>query len=118
MKRIIIVLLCLLLVNGMISVSASASNNESVAENTAIDNSGISETAESQTMQKNSASETQVNSANGIQENSGDETQVNTQTALKIDNRNVYEGMDKAYSKGYTPVVKKNKAIVILPLES
>lgn len=117
MKRIIIVLLCLLLVNGMISVSASASNNESVAENTAADNSGISETAESQTTQKNSASETQVNSANGIQENSGDETQVNTQTALKIDNRNVYEGMDKAYSKGYTPVVKKNKAIVILPLE-
>ncbi|MDD5017053.1 MAG: hypothetical protein PHO15_03000, partial [Eubacteriales bacterium] len=36
--------------------------------------------------------------------------------SLEIDNAHVYEGMDKAFKDGYTPVVKDGKAIVVLPL--
>lgn len=35
---------------------------------------------------------------------------------LKIDNENIYEGMDKAYKDGYTPTIKNGKATVVLPL--
>ncbi|HZJ58080.1 MAG TPA: hypothetical protein VFD89_07590, partial [Clostridia bacterium] len=35
---------------------------------------------------------------------------------LVIDNKNIYEGMNKSYSKGYKPTVKKGKATIILPL--
>ena len=35
---------------------------------------------------------------------------------LVIDNQNVYEGMNKSYSKGYKPTVKDGKATIILPL--
>lgn len=40
-------------------------------------------------------------------------------TAIKelfIDNHNVYEGMEKSYSKGYVPKIEKDKAIIVLPL--
>lgn len=35
---------------------------------------------------------------------------------LVIDNKNVYEGMNKSYSKGYSPIVKDGKVTVVLPL--
>lgn len=37
-------------------------------------------------------------------------------TVFSIDNRNRYTGMDKTYSKGYVPTVKKGKAVIVLPL--
>lgn len=33
-----------------------------------------------------------------------------------IDNENIYENMDKSYDKGYSPVVEKNVATIVLPL--
>lgn len=35
---------------------------------------------------------------------------------LHIDNRNIYEGMDKSYTQGYSPVVKNGVATIILPV--
>lgn len=35
---------------------------------------------------------------------------------LVIDNKNVYEGMNKSYSKGYSPIVRDGKATIVLPL--
>lgn len=35
---------------------------------------------------------------------------------LVIDNKNVYEGMENPYSKGYVPKIDGNKAVVVLPL--
>ena len=37
-------------------------------------------------------------------------------TVFSIDNRNLYSGMDKTYTKGYVPKVKKGKAVIVLPL--
>lgn len=37
-------------------------------------------------------------------------------TVFSIDNRNLYSGMDKTYSKGYVPKVEKGKAVIVLPL--
>jgi hypothetical protein len=37
-------------------------------------------------------------------------------TVLSIDNANVYEGMDKAYKDGYTPIVNGGIATIIVPL--
>jgi len=36
--------------------------------------------------------------------------------ALLIDNVHVYENMDKSYQKGYTPIVKRGVATLVLPL--
>lgn len=38
--------------------------------------------------------------------------------SLAIDNANVYQGMDKAYKDGYTPMVSGGVATIILPLVS
>lgn len=35
---------------------------------------------------------------------------------LIIDNQNIYEGMERSYSKGYKPIIKDDKAIIVLPL--
>lgn len=35
---------------------------------------------------------------------------------LTIDNKTIYQGMEKSYSQGYVPTVAKNKATVVLPL--
>ena len=35
---------------------------------------------------------------------------------LSIDNQNIYEGMDKSYSQGYSPTIKNGKATIILPV--
>lgn len=35
---------------------------------------------------------------------------------LIIDNINIYEGMNSSYSKGYSPIIEKDKAVIILPL--
>ncbi|MDE6435385.1 MAG: hypothetical protein K2L07_14285 [Lachnospiraceae bacterium] len=37
-------------------------------------------------------------------------------TVFCIDNKNLYADMDKTYSKGYVPKVKKGKAVIVLPL--
>lgn len=37
-------------------------------------------------------------------------------TSLVIDNKNIYEGMDKAYKDGYTVAVKDGTARIVLPL--
>lgn len=39
-----------------------------------------------------------------------------TAVALCIDNKNVYEGMESAYNKGYQPVCENGKATIVLPL--
>ena len=39
-------------------------------------------------------------------------------TSLEIDNAHIFDGMDKAYKDGYSPVVKDGKATVVLPLLS
>ncbi len=44
------------------------------------------------------------------------ETDSGCMTVFNIDNRNLYTGMDKTYSKGYVPKVKKGKAVIVLPL--
>ena len=41
---------------------------------------------------------------------------VKAATGLAIDSRNVYDGMDQAFSNGYTPRVRSGKAAVVLPL--
>lgn len=39
------------------------------------------------------------------------------QTAsLKIDDKNLYDGMEKPYKSGYAPAIKNGKAIIVLPL--
>lgn len=43
-------------------------------------------------------------------------TPVTQSVQLSIDNRNVYEDMDKSYSQGYSPVVKNGVTTVILPV--
>lgn len=45
-----------------------------------------------------------------------DATDFGNMTVFSIDNRNRYTGMDKTYSKGYVPTVKKGKAVIVLPL--
>ncbi len=44
--------------------------------------------------------------------------QTETITSLEIDNKHIFDGMDKAYKDGYSPVVKDGKATVVLPLIS
>ncbi len=44
------------------------------------------------------------------------EAQPEPPVILSIDNLNRYEGMDKAYQEGYTPIVKDGNAIIVLPL--
>ena len=39
-------------------------------------------------------------------------------SVFKIDNKNIYDGMDESFQKGYTPQVKNGKVSVILPLTS
>lgn len=36
--------------------------------------------------------------------------------SLEIDNEHIYEGMDRAYKDGYTPVIKDGTATVVIPL--
>lgn len=38
-------------------------------------------------------------------------------TKLYIDNKNIYKGMDKSYSEGYVPSVKKGYVYLVLPLQ-
>ncbi len=45
-------------------------------------------------------------------------TQTTALTVFEIDNTHIYDGMDKAYKDGYTPVVKDGRATVVLPLIS
>ncbi len=45
-----------------------------------------------------------------------DQEETGNPTGFLIDNKNLYEDMDKSYSKGYVPKVKNGKALVILPL--
>lgn len=49
-----------------------------------------------------------------------DTSQPDTQEALpaslEIDNEHIYEGMDRAYKDGYTPVIKDGIATVVIPL--
>ena len=54
-----------------------------------------------------------VTITNGIDPNATPEQHF---VRLSIDNRNVYEDMDKSYSQGYSPVVKNGAATVILPV--
>ena len=42
--------------------------------------------------------------------------QMQTVGALRIDNQNIYEGMNRAYKNGYQPNCEKGKAILVLPL--
>lgn len=39
-------------------------------------------------------------------------------TGFVIDNKNVYKGMGKSYSKGYTPRTDRTKAVIVLPLKA
>ena len=45
-----------------------------------------------------------------------EETEETETTSLRIDDENVYDGMDKAYKNGYTPTVKNGTATIVLPL--
>jgi len=38
--------------------------------------------------------------------------------AIAIDSKNVYEGMDKSYEKGYIPTVTDGKAVIVVPVIS
>lgn len=38
------------------------------------------------------------------------------QSSIYLDNQNVYQGMDKAYQAGYSPIVSNGTAVVVLPL--
>ena len=44
--------------------------------------------------------------------------QAEAAVSLEIDNKHIFDGMDKAYKDGYLPVVKDGKATVVLPLLS
>ncbi len=37
-------------------------------------------------------------------------------TGIAIDSKNVYEGMDKSYEKGYVPTVADGKAVIVVPI--
>jgi hypothetical protein len=45
-------------------------------------------------------------------------TQTQQQGSLYLDNQNVYDGMDKAYQSGYSPIVSNGNAVVVLPILS
>lgn len=49
-------------------------------------------------------------------EGEGDVADSGSMTVFYIDNKNLYTGMDKTYSKGYVPKIKKGKAVLVLPL--
>ena len=38
------------------------------------------------------------------------------QGSIYLDNQNIYQGMDKAYQSGYSPLVSNGTAVVVLPL--
>lgn len=38
--------------------------------------------------------------------------------AFAIDNKHVYQGMEKSYSRGYTPKTEGTKAVIVLPLQA
>lgn len=37
-------------------------------------------------------------------------------TTIIVDNRNLYEGMDRPYAEGYSPRIENNQALVIVPM--
>lgn len=50
------------------------------------------------------------------EDNSEPDTQPPLPVSLEIDNEHIYEGMDRAYKDGYTPVIKDGIATVVIPL--
>lgn len=38
------------------------------------------------------------------------------EVTLSIDDRNIYDGMERPYRKGYSPMIEKNRLILVLPL--
>ena len=55
-------------------------------------------------------------SASDVTATPSEETEETETTSLRIDDENVYDGMDKAYKNGYTPTVKNGTATIVLPL--
>ncbi len=58
---------------------------------------------------------TYVTITDGIKPNGAPETAPRP-IHLSIDNQNIYEGMDKPYSEGYSPTIKNGVATIILPV--
>lgn len=52
--------------------------------------------------------------SSGISDRTDDQMQ--TTGTLRIDNQNIYEGMNRAYKNGYQPTCEKGKVILVLPL--
>lgn len=55
-------------------------------------------------------------SSDGQEEETQEEETGTSSAVLAIDNKNLYTGMDKTYSKGYVPSIKKDQAVIVLPL--
>lgn len=52
------------------------------------------------------------------EDDSAQQNTAGSTTVLAIDNKNLYEGMEKTYSKGYVPKIKGNQAVIVLPLQA
>lgn len=54
--------------------------------------------------------------AAALAEGETEDAEAASTVTLSIDNAHVYEGMDKPYKDGYTPIVQNGTAVVVLPL--
>jgi hypothetical protein len=91
MKKLIYILSFIMIITLMIPIKALADDN--------VDGKG------------STVGDSETKNVQDYQDNVAEKGQENTGAALRIDNSNVYEGMDKAYSKGYSPKIRNNKAV-------
>lgn len=87
----------------------SETKTENMESHTVGEDDGTMAKATGQASEKTSEKEATVKDGEGDSADSGS-------TVFYIDNKNLYAGMDKTYSKGYVPKVQKGKAVLVLPL--
>ena len=112
------IVLCLMLLLPPISASSSAYEPSSGPTGDAISGSASG----------SSSGSTEDITSCSVQESSSESSEKSTESSIpssysgrsvfRIDNQHIYTGMDESYHNGYTPEVKNEKAILILPLIS
>lgn len=112
-------------VSGQGEESLGSEDNESLTSSENKGNSPVSEdkqnsdlSGQSESSASSDKNEDAAFSGNkdstGISDKTDDQMQ--TTEALRIDNQNIYEGMNRAYKNGYQPTCEKGKVILVLPL--
>ena len=96
------------------STSPENKGNSSASEDKQISNlPGQSESSASPDKNED-ASMGDNKDSSGISDRTDDQMQ--TTGTLRIDNQNIYVGMNRAYKNGYQPTCEKGKVILVLPL--